>query len=69
MSDDKLKITPKHLKGEDGYKTFSIRIKEEIVYDIDVISTKTGRSRNELIGMLLSYALARCEIEEFPRKD
>ena len=69
MSDDKLKITPKRLKGEDGYKTFSIRVKEEIVYDIDVISTKTGRSRNELISILLSYALARCEIEELPQKD
>jgi len=62
MADDKLKIRPKHLRGEDGYKTFSIRIKDELVYEIDIISNKTGRSRNELIGILLSYALSRYEI-------
>ena len=32
MANDKLQIRPKHLRGEDGYKTFSIRIKDEIVY-------------------------------------
>jgi len=62
MANDKLKIRPKHLRGEDGYKTFSIRIKDELVYEIDIISNKTGRSRNELIGILLSYALSRYEI-------
>lgn len=61
---DKLLIRPKNLKGEDGYKTFSIRIKNNIVADIDVLSEKTGRSRNELIGILLSYALKKCEIDD-----
>ena len=64
MSDDSLIIKPKRVKGEDGYKTISIRIKEDVVSQIDVISAKTGRSRNELIGMLLQYAVARCKIEE-----
>ena len=64
MESDKLKITPKHLRGEDGYKTFSIRIRDEIVKEIEIISKKTGRSRNELIGILLSYSLARCEITD-----
>lgn len=62
MEREKLIITPKHFRGEDGYKTFSIRIKDEIVKEIEIISEKTGRSRNELIGILLSYALARYEI-------
>lgn len=61
---DKLLIRPKNLKGEDGYKTFSIRIKNNTVADIDVLSEKTGRSRNELIGILLSYALKKCEIDD-----
>lgn len=65
MSDnDKLIIRPKKYKGNDGYKTFSIRIKEELVENIDLISTQTGRSRNELIGIFLEYAVKHCKIEE-----
>lgn len=62
--DDKLIIKPKKFKGQDGYKTFSIRVKEELVEDIDLISVKTGRSRNELIGIFLEYATKHCKIEE-----
>lgn len=68
MKNEQLIIRPKHAKGEDGYKVFSIRIKEEIVGKIDEISAKTGRSRNELIGMLLQFALDRCVIEETEKK-
>lgn len=64
MAKDDLIVKPKHPKGEDGYKVFSIRIKEDIVNKIDVISEKTGRSRNELIGKFLDYAVERCKIEE-----
>ncbi len=64
MSDDRLIIRPKKYKGHDGYKTFSIRIKEELVENIDSISTKTGHSRNELIGIFLDYAVNHCKIEE-----
>lgn len=62
--DDKLIIRPKKYKGNDGYKTFSIRIKEELVENIDAISIKTGHSRNELIGIFLEYAVNHCKIEE-----
>ena len=62
MGNDKLIVKPKRPKGEDGYKVFSIRIKEEIVTQIDTISTLTGRSRNELIGFSLDYAIQNCEI-------
>lgn len=65
MSDnDTLIIKPKKYKGNDGYKTFSIRIKEELVKSIDSISDKTGHSRNELIGIFLEYAVNHCKIEE-----
>lgn len=63
MANDDLVVYPKHMKGEDGYKTFSIRIKEKTVARIDVISEQTNRSRNELIGMFLEYALDRCIVE------
>ncbi|MGN0342900.1 MAG: CopG family transcriptional regulator [Roseburia sp.] len=62
--DDKLIIRPKKYKGNDGYKTFSIRIKEELVESIDLISSQTGHSRNELIGIFLEYAINHCTIEE-----
>ncbi|MCM1181990.1 MAG: ribbon-helix-helix domain-containing protein [Roseburia sp.] len=62
--EDKLIIKPKKFKGNDGYKTFSIRIKEELVDSIDTISAKTEHSRNELIGIFLEYAIRHCEIED-----
>ena len=56
-------ILNKKLKGDDGFKTFSIRIKEETVEHLDELSIKTNRSRNELIGILLDYAIANCEVK------
>lgn len=64
MEDNKLVIHPKKYRGEDGFKTFSIRIREDIVSRIDKISTETQRSRNELIGLFLEYALDRCVVEK-----
>ncbi|MBQ7390686.1 MAG: ribbon-helix-helix protein, CopG family [Clostridia bacterium] len=59
----KLVITKKE-KDEDGHKVFSIRIKDETVARLDEISKNTNRSRNDLINMLLDYAMDYCEIEE-----
>ena len=64
MSDDILIIKPKKLRGNDGYKTFSIRIKEETVNKIDSISNQTGHSRNELIGIFLEFATEHCKVEK-----
>lgn len=64
MSNDKLVVKPKRPKGEDGYKVFSVRVKESIIDKIDEISASTGRSRNELIGLFLEFAVDRCEIEQ-----
>ena len=59
----KLQITKKsNLKGDDGYKTFSIRVKDEIVDSLDKISSETNRSRNELINLLLEFGIENCEI-------
>ena len=63
MENESLVIKPRRPKGEDGYKVFSIRIKEDIVARIDDISTQTGHSRNELISTVIEYALNRCVIE------
>ena len=64
MQESKLVIKPKRMRGDDGYKTFSIRIRDELVLEIDDIASRSGRSRNELVGILLSYALKHCTVEE-----
>ncbi|MBD5111994.1 MAG: ribbon-helix-helix protein, CopG family [Ruminococcaceae bacterium] len=61
---DKLKITKRaNLKGEDGYKVFSVRIKDSVVERLDELSKNTNRSRNELINIILVFGLDNCEIE------
>ena len=60
---DKEHIVIKKKCGEDGYKVFSVRVREDIVSRIDEISTEAGRSRNELIGILLEDGLERIKIE------
>ena len=64
MANKDLIIKHKRAKGDDGYMTFSIRIKEEIVSKLDNISTQTGHSRNELICLLLEYEIENCRVEE-----
>ncbi len=64
MDKKKLIITPKPPKGEDGHSTFSIRIQSDLLGKIESIVRTTGHSRNELIGILLAYAVGNCEIEQ-----
>ena len=54
----------KTLKGEDGHKTFSVRIRDETVKELDSIAEQTGRTRNELVNLFLEYSIKNCEIEE-----
>ncbi len=57
-------IHKKKLKGDDGYKVFSIRIKDETVAKLEALSDETNRSRNELINLLLDFAVDNCRIVE-----
>ncbi len=59
----KLIITKKP-KGEDGHKVFSIRIKDETIERLDDIAKQTNRSRNDLINMLLDFAMDYCEVHD-----
>lgn len=61
--DNKLIITKKHLQGEDGYKVFSIRVHKETYSALEEISAKTNRSRNEIINLLITYALQNYKTE------
>lgn len=55
-------ISKKKLKGEDGCKVFSVRIKDETVLALEKIAKDSNRSRNEIINTLLEFAVAHCEI-------
>lgn len=59
---EKLIINKKPLKGDDGYRTFSIRIREETVIRLETIAQETNHSRNELINILLDYAIENSEV-------
>ncbi len=59
-----LKITKRNsLKGDDGYKVFSVRIKDSTVKSLEKLAESTNRSRNEIINMMLDYALEHVEVE------
>ncbi len=51
-------------KGDDGYKVISVRLKENTLASIDTLATKTNRSRNEVINILLENSVAEVEIKE-----
>ncbi len=53
-------ITPK----EDRSVTMTIRIDRELQEQYNELSAKTGRSRNELIGLALQFALDNMEMKE-----
>jgi len=59
---EKLQIAKKRPRGADGYKIFSIRITEDTLDRINHLSDQTGHTRNELIGLLLNYALDNSEV-------
>ncbi|MCX4256171.1 MAG: ribbon-helix-helix protein, CopG family [Oscillospiraceae bacterium] len=62
---EKLQISKRSaIKGDDGYKTFSIRIKDETVERLDKIADETNRSRNDIIGLMLDFGINNCEITD-----
>lgn len=60
-----IKITKKSLiRGDDGYKIVSVRMKDETLASLETLAAKTNRSRNEVINILLKSALDIVKIDE-----
>ena len=59
MNNNSLKIKK---RGEDGNKIISVRIKEDILTELDKISKESNYSRNELINLILQYGVENLEI-------
>lgn len=64
MAESKLTIKKRNpLKGEDGSKVISVRIKDETIHRLDELAKEINRSRNEIIGILLEFGLDNVEVE------
>lgn len=59
MNGESLKIKK---RGEDGNKVISVRIREDILKELDKISKESNYSRNELINLILKYGIENLEI-------
>lgn len=62
MSDEVLKITERKYQGET--EVVSARLPGELVRELNFIAKETGRSRNEIIEMCLTFAVKRVKIEK-----
>ncbi len=51
-------------RGDDGHKVVSVRMKEDLIARLDELATKSNRSRNEIINLLLESAVNIVRIEE-----
>lgn len=62
---EKITITKKRTRrGDDGFKVVSVRMRDELVQQLDDLCSRTNRSRNELINLLLAAAVENVDIEE-----
>ena len=50
-------------RGEDGSKIITVRIKEDILAQLDKIAADSNYSRNELINIILLHGVENIEIK------
>ena len=60
MKNEPLKIKK---RGEDGNKVITVRIKEDLLSEIDRLANESNYSRNELINVILRHGVENIEIE------
>ena len=51
-------------RGDDGTKVITVRIREELLSELDRIASVSNHSRNELINIMLEFGIENCEIKE-----
>lgn len=61
MNREPLKIKK---RGEDGNKIITVRIKEDILADLDKLAAECNYSRNELINIMLRHGVDNVIIEK-----
>ena len=60
MNNEPLKIKRKY---DDGNRVISIRIREEVLEELDDLANQSNRSRNEIINMILEHGIKNIIIE------
>lgn len=60
MKNDTLRIKK---RGEDGSRVISVRIREELLAELDKLAYEVNFSRNELINLMIAHGLEHVEIE------
>lgn len=50
-------------RREDGNKIITVRLREDILADLDKLSAETNHSRNELINLILEHGVKNIKIE------
>ena len=61
MGNEPLKIRKKH---DDGNRIISIRIREDILSELDTLANASNRSRNEIINLILEYGVKHITIDD-----
>lgn len=60
MEDKPIKIKRKY---DDGNRVISVRIREDLLAELDRIADSANRSRNEIITTILEHGIRNIEIE------
>ena len=60
MNHEPLKIKR---RGDDGNRVISVRIREELLAELDRLANESNRSPNELINIILDHGVKNLEIE------
>ena len=57
---------PLHVRkrGEDGSRVITVRIKEDILSELDRIAAEINCSRNELINIILRHGFKNIQIDD-----
>ena len=50
-------------KSDDGNRVISVRIREDTLMELDILSAETNYSRNELINIILAHGVKNIEID------
>ena len=61
MGNEPLKIKKKY---DDGNRVISIRIREDILSELDTLANASNRSRNEIINLILEHGVKNIEIDD-----
>lgn len=63
VEDSKLVLTPKKFKT-DATTILSARVSTDLLKKIENLASKTNRNRNEMVQILLAYAVEHAVIDE-----